>query len=647
VGPIPGGGPFGSFGFCLAGIPTPVDTAGFCPPWLAWVDACCPGGSLYCTGSEVRTVLPDGFESMILPAVQLGLAEDAAFGFAGALIPDLDGDLDPDVAVAAPAADPQGLADAGSVLLVSSVTGELLGQLDGEFGGGLFGHAVAPHPEGLLLGAPLADANPSRSLGGNGTELGVVYLRDLSGVTIRRFDGVDPGGEFGASVATFDDVDNDGKNDVLVGAPGAGPNADKAGTVWLLSAGDGSVHLVLAGLQPGERFGEQVAMVGDLNGDGLSEVAVSAPLADTQAGPDAGRVDVYDQQGQLLARIEGQVALGRLGSSLAASPDGNGDGVPDLLIGAPLADTGYGQEAGLVLLTTGFGDVLARFSGEAGDHVGRTVAFAPDVNGDGLGDYVIGSAFGGLGLGTTKYFFSAIDSDDDGASDAEDNCRNVFNPNQADLDADGRGDACDNCPLLANPSQFDADADGRGDACDCAPDNADAWSLPGPVTGLKLLGDPQVPEIVQLDWDSLSGLAGNGTVYDVISGPLTALTPNGPASANCLAEDIAGTQMFGQESPPLPGEIRWYLARGQNRCGHGTWDTASAANQPVSRDPGLSDLGVCPACTHDLCSTGAALEPGCDACVDAICAQDPYCCDTAWDSICVEEVATICQQTCP
>ncbi len=52
-------------------------------------------------------------------------------------------------------------------------------------------------------------------------------------------------------------------------------------------------------------------------------------------------------------------------------------------------------------------------------------------------------------------------------------------------------------------------------------------------------------------------------------------------------------------------------------------------------------------CAHLLCVTGAALTSGCDPCVTTICAVDPYCCSTSWDSICVGRVATNCGLTCP
>jgi hypothetical protein len=51
-------------------------------------------------------------------------------------------------------------------------------------------------------------------------------------------------------------------------------------------------------------------------------------------------------------------------------------------------------------------------------------------------------------------------------------------------------------------------------------------------------------------------------------------------------------------------------------------------------------------CDHAVCATGAALDPGCDACTTALCAEDPYCCTTEWDATCVSEVDQFCAQGC-
>ena len=58
-------------------------------------------------------------------------------------------------------------------------------------------------------------------------------------------------------------------------------------------------------------------------------------------------------------------------------------------------------------------------------------------------------------------------------------------------------------------------------------------------------------------------------------------------------------------------------------------------------------VGAASTCAHDTCATGAKLDASCDACVGQICAKDSYCCDTAWSSVCIDEVASICgESTC-
>ncbi len=52
-------------------------------------------------------------------------------------------------------------------------------------------------------------------------------------------------------------------------------------------------------------------------------------------------------------------------------------------------------------------------------------------------------------------------------------------------------------------------------------------------------------------------------------------------------------------------------------------------------------------CAHDRCVFGGALKLGCDTCVSQICGVDPFCCNVAWDGICVGEVGTVCRETCP
>jgi len=50
-------------------------------------------------------------------------------------------------------------------------------------------------------------------------------------------------------------------------------------------------------------------------------------------------------------------------------------------------------------------------------------------------------------------------------------------------------------------------------------------------------------------------------------------------------------------------------------------------------------------CAHDKCTIGAALTSGCDPCVTQVCAADAYCCSGAWDSLCKQQVFTVCGLT--
>jgi hypothetical protein len=156
----------------------------------------------------------------------------------------------------------------------------------------------------------------------------------------------------------------------------------------------------------------------------------------------------------------------------------------------------------------------------------------------------------------------------------------------------------------------------------------------GPVEGVRL----NAPE---LSWDPAPGASG----YDVVAGSLSALRAAGGSfsalTLTCLAEDLPVTSLTHTELP-ADGDGFWYLVRSASCGGDGTWDAVGSGATP-DRDAGIdSAVGSCAVCSHGRCDPGGPLTASCDPCVTDICAVDPFCCNSSWDSVCVEEMRTVC-----
>jgi hypothetical protein len=188
-------------------------------------------------------------------------------------------------------------------------------------------------------------------------------------------------------------------------------------------------------------------------------------------------------------------------------------------------------------------------------------------------------------------------SDADVFGDACDNCPTVDNPTQIDSDLDAIGDVCDtcpfdefndqdndglcadvdNCPNAFNPGdpQTDTDGDLAGDACDCRPMDPQISAIPGAI---EQLGLTKLPGSTRLAWSS----AGPTELYDVARGLRSDLvTDAGVDGAVCVQANLAAIEWDDTDPNPLPGETFYYIVRGQNVCGVGTYGQSTGGGERV------------------------------------------------------------------
>ncbi|MCZ6687995.1 MAG: integrin alpha [Planctomycetota bacterium] len=217
------------------------------------------------------------------------------------------------------------------------------------------------------------------------------------------------GPRFGASVSSAGDVNGDGYDDVIIGAWGwdSGSNFDE-GKAYVYHGGPSGLATTAAWeAEPADQtiawFGFSVSSAGDVNADGFDDVIIGAPRWDGPSNQDEGKVYVYHGGPSGLATTAAWEAdptddtAAAYGRSVSSAGDVNGDGYDDVIIGSSWTDASYHGEGRAYVYHGGPSGLATTAAWEldptdqGGADFGFSVSSAGDVGGDGFDDVIVGA----------------------------------------------------------------------------------------------------------------------------------------------------------------------------------------------------------------------------------------------------------------
>ncbi|GAB5496953.1 MAG: integrin alpha [Phycisphaerales bacterium] len=420
------------------------------------------GGAKVGSSGVINLSTLNGENGLVLQGISSGDYSGYSVSAAG----DVNGDGIDDVIIGAMRADPRGASNAGASYVVfggesvatastfelSSLNGSNGFVLNGVSSFDLSGISVSSAGDvngdgidDIIIGAMRGDPNGNYAAGecyvlfGNDS-LGfpdTIELSSLDGANGFVMNGIDEDDNSARSVSSAGDVNDDGVDDLIIGAYRAapdgrftagesyvvfgGPTVGSSGEIELSSL-NGTNGYVLNGIDTRDRSGHSVSSAGDVNGDGVDDLIIGAFYASPNGeglagecyvvfgGPtvgSSGEIELSSLNGANGFVLNGVDGADRCGWAVSSAGDFNGDGFGDLIIGAFRASPHGKERAGESYIV--FGSESAGSSGALdlssldgtngfvlnglfrGDYSGFSVSTAGDVNGDGLDDVIIGA----------------------------------------------------------------------------------------------------------------------------------------------------------------------------------------------------------------------------------------------------------------
>jgi len=330
----------------------------------------------------------------------LGATTGAGFGWSVSAAGDVNKDGIDDVAIGEP-----WVAPGGKVHLYSGLSYALLysrNGLAGENNGTSVGGGLDVNGDGYddVIAGTTAAYGTVRVYNGNPATI-------LS--TIWTWSGDAPADFFGRAVAAAGDLDGDGYGDVVVGAPLNDANGSGAGQVRAFSGHTGSSLAIWTwfGDSLGDGLGEAVAGAGDVDGDGRDDVIAGAPN-DDDLGPDRGLARIYSgRTGEVLRTLHGDPDWYHFGTSVAGLGDLDGDGLSEVAVGGTHGGGAYFRGA-VRVFSGATGAELYTVYGESFEayELGLSAANAGDLNGDGRNDLIVGASQDAVYTGSARVFLS-------------------------------------------------------------------------------------------------------------------------------------------------------------------------------------------------------------------------------------------------